>query len=556
MLYDEAGRLTQIVRGESLTTDYEYYDWDETYGGVGQGGRLEAITTGTLQDLTYNYDSGGNIINIVDIISGTTETLTYTYDALNRLTSAQATGFPGIGFSETYSYDSQGRLDGLPSLGDYDYNDPDHAHTVTHIDSVRKYWYDPNGNMITRTVGTDAFALAYDPENRIAEVSGDAVVDFTYDGDGKMVIRTEGDLNTVYIGDHFEIDIRPDVFYLPLVFVGQAWSPKAPPKVTPTKDPWGGRDPYPAPGEGGEPLPEFEETIPGTKEGGSRSSSIQSFPPSNQTWRSYYYVGSTRASMRVQEGSWRDDVYFLLSDHLGSTSLTIENDGSTVASEMRYSPWGSVRYSNGITPTEYTYTGQRSETDSFGLMFYNARWYDPTLGRFIQPDQIIPEDNNPLDLDRYSYVRNNPIAFMDPSGRDPVYISGWNDTYKQLQIDNTCASTALAAGISVLLGVKVELTVIRPFFPLTYIHVPEINIGQRQIIDKIKGFGTVPWNQAQIASDLFPGISATYSQGDRAALLSNVMNDLPTVVSIAYQDLGIGHALLVVGYDPVTNEFL
>jgi len=44
---------------------------------------------------------------------------------------------------------------------------------------------------------------------------------------------------------------------------------------------------------------------------------------------------------------------------------------------MRYSVWGSVRYSNGATPTDFTYTGQRSEVDSFGLMYYIARWYEP-----------------------------------------------------------------------------------------------------------------------------------------------------------------------------------
>jgi len=39
----------------------------------------------------------------------------------------------------------------------------------------------------------------------------------------------------------------------------------------------------------------------------------------------------------------------------------------------------SARYSSGTNPTDYTYTGQYSYTDDFGLMFYNARWYDPYL---------------------------------------------------------------------------------------------------------------------------------------------------------------------------------
>ncbi|HUN24184.1 MAG TPA: RHS repeat-associated core domain-containing protein [Anaerolineales bacterium] len=47
---------------------------------------------------------------------------------------------------------------------------------------------------------------------------------------------------------------------------------------------------------------------------------------------------------------------------------------------------------------------------------YNARWYDPVLGRFAQADTIVP---NPVDakaFDRYAYVYNNPVRYNDPSG--------------------------------------------------------------------------------------------------------------------------------------------
>ncbi|MDW8101216.1 MAG: RHS repeat-associated core domain-containing protein [Anaerolineae bacterium] len=47
---------------------------------------------------------------------------------------------------------------------------------------------------------------------------------------------------------------------------------------------------------------------------------------------------------------------------------------------------------------------------------YGARWYDPSLGRFLQPDPLVPEPGNPQALNRYSYVLNNPIKYTDPSG--------------------------------------------------------------------------------------------------------------------------------------------
>ena len=144
----------------------------------------------------------------------------------------------------------------------------------------------------------------------------------------------------------------------------------------------------------------------------------------------YYYAGAQRIAVRT--GS---TLQYLLGDHLGSTSLVTTDTGSLVM-ETRYKPWGEVRFatSKKTLPTRYTYTGQYSyitddATDlgsaGFGLMFYNARWYDPSLGRFAQADSIIP--NGVQGLDRYAYVNNSPIRYIDPSGhqacRDDHYVN-------------------------------------------------------------------------------------------------------------------------------------
>ncbi|MGC8787728.1 MAG: N-acetylmuramoyl-L-alanine amidase, partial [Anaerolineae bacterium] len=54
------------------------------------------------------------------------------------------------------------------------------------------------------------------------------------------------------------------------------------------------------------------------------------------------------------------------------------------------------------------------------LYFYNARWYDPALGRFAQPDTIVPGPGDPQSLNRYAYVHNNPLRFSDPTGHREV----------------------------------------------------------------------------------------------------------------------------------------
>jgi RHS repeat-associated protein len=148
----------------------------------------------------------------------------------------------------------------------------------------------------------------------------------------------------------------------------------------------------------------------------------------------YYMAGTSRVAMRKYQIPMNMTVEYLLSDHLGSTSLTTDNSGAKT-SEIRYKPWGEVRYSwtasTSTTPSyslaDYTFTGQYSYmddpstsgvTEGFDLMFYNARWYDPALGRFAQADSIVPAGVQ--GYDRYAYVSNNPVKFTDPSGHDPV----------------------------------------------------------------------------------------------------------------------------------------
>jgi RHS repeat-associated protein len=109
-----------------------------------------------------------------------------------------------------------------------------------------------------------------------------------------------------------------------------------------------------------------------------------------------------------------DVVYYLSGDHLGSTSLTTDENGDIV-SEVRYLPYGEERWSSGATPTDFTFTGQRNEA-GFGLMDYNARYYSARLGRFVSPDTIVPEPWHSGAFNRYTYVNNNPVRFSDPTG--------------------------------------------------------------------------------------------------------------------------------------------
>ena len=146
-------------------------------------------------------------------------------------------------------------------------------------------------------------------------------------------------------------------------------------------------------------------------------------PPTGEKWSSYYYAGGQRIAMRIQDPASPTDtnaVYYPLTDHLGSTSVTANENGA-YHSELRYKPWGAIRwdsanYSGNATPTDFGFTGQRSHESDFGLLFYSARWYDSSLGRFTSADSIVPGAGNPGAWDRYAYVINSPVGNLDPTG--------------------------------------------------------------------------------------------------------------------------------------------
>ncbi|MFZ1708930.1 MAG: RHS repeat-associated core domain-containing protein, partial [Anaerolineae bacterium] len=124
----------------------------------------------------------------------------------------------------------------------------------------------------------------------------------------------------------------------------------------------------------------------------------------------YYQAGGQRVALR-KNGA----VSYLFGDHLGSTSVTADATGVRTG-ELWYKPWGENRGTPyQTTPTTYRFTGQREDA-SIGLYFYNARYYDPALGRFISADTIVPNPQNPQALNRYSYVGNQPVKFSDPTG--------------------------------------------------------------------------------------------------------------------------------------------
>lgn len=76
---------------------------------------------------------------------------------------------------------------------------------------------------------------------------------------------------------------------------------------------------------------------------------------------------------------------------------------------------GATPGSQANTEPTHGFTGQELDPET-GLYYYGGRYYDPELGRFISPDPFIQDPEDPQNLNRYSYVLNNPQSYIDPSG--------------------------------------------------------------------------------------------------------------------------------------------
>jgi RHS repeat-associated protein len=104
-----------------------------------------------------------------------------------------------------------------------------------------------------------------------------------------------------------------------------------------------------------------------------------------------------------------------LTNALGSPVAITDNNG-VVQTEYTYEPFGKTSATGGSNTNPYQYTGR--ENDGTGLYYYRARYYHPSLGRFLSEDSIF----NLLAPNRYVAVHNNPLAFVDRDGKIAVAV--------------------------------------------------------------------------------------------------------------------------------------
>ncbi len=293
---------------------------------------------------------------------------TFTYDALNRLETAATNGLGQGQYTQSYQYGpATGNLSNKSDVGGYIYSQTQ-PHAVTGA-GTNSYTYDLNGNMKTRTVAGNLWTYIYNAEGKITAVrkNGQLISEYSYDGDGKRVAEINADgTATIFIGNYFE-----------------GAYPEPPPQPP-------------------QPLKFYMPFVSNAEE------ATDLFEPITARMGTlYFYADGQRIAMK-KDGV----VSCIYGDQLGSVSAVADAGGNLISKTL-YHPWGTTRYAQGTSPTDYGYTGQMKEGD---IYFYNARWYDPQLGRFMQADTIVPTVQGTQGFDRYAYVNNNPMRSTDPTG--------------------------------------------------------------------------------------------------------------------------------------------
>ena len=110
--------------------------------------------------------------------------------------------------------------------------------------------------------------------------------------------------------------------------------------------------------------------------------------------------------------SGTDEYYYVSNGHGDITQLT--NSSGTIAEDYAYDAFGNQKDAEHSIYNPFRYSGEYFDSET-GFIYLRARYYDPSIGRFITED---PARDG---LNWYVYCSNNPIMFVDPSGylREP-----------------------------------------------------------------------------------------------------------------------------------------
>ena len=400
--YDAANRLRSVTNSRNAGTVAYEYD--------GEGNRTKMTTVRGA--VSYVYDNASQLVSMTDPVFGQfrfaydsagrrTELrfpngvrTSYQYDNGNRLTAlATTSGAGSVLDAWSYTYDAAGNrasktdLDG--QVETYAFDEVHRLTRATYADgTMEKFTYDLVGNRtsLSTSAGTTT-SYTYDAANQMLTAGGDT---FTYDPRGNMIARqgTSGAMTLTY-------DSRNRV------------KTAVVPGSTETND-------YSATGERVNIVsPAVEGTVRPLYD--ASSNPIIDYDTGNTVWV-YRAYGP---GMDEPLAEWRranNQTTFLHRDGLGSVTAVSDAAGTRLYRQT-FTVFGKMARSalpSGIVATRLGFTARENSVGS--LMQYRSRYYDTQTGRFTSQDSYAGSAISPPSLNRYTYVNNDPVDYVDPTG--------------------------------------------------------------------------------------------------------------------------------------------
>ena len=434
-----------------------------------------------LHDFSWTYDAKDNVTALTESIGGKSFSYTYAYDDDSRPTSF---GYGDV--TKQITYDGHGRSSGTTVkngsrtvLGTgYAYRDVDSTYTTTQVKSVTNsyggktanfnYTYDASGN-ITSISGAQTVTYEYDDLGQLVwekNATAGKAWNYTYDNGGNILSRTEyacsgngtvsgsgtttsytygdaewGDLLTAYNGE----EITYDGIGNPLSYRGWTISWQSGRQLS--------------------SMTKGSDTLSfAYNESGLRTSKTVNGVSHSYVWQGsklaaditdayaiyFHYDSSGEVIGFTRTVNGADTEYFYVKNLQGDILKVITATG-TEAATYTYDAWGRVLTSTGdiadVNPLRYR--GYFYDTET-GLYYLKSRYYDPEVGRFINPDAYASTGQGILGANMFAYCGNDPINYFDSSGCIPQavkdrfihdkvleYICN-QDSTKSLQYTETC----------------------------------------------------------------------------------------------------------------------
>lgn len=384
--YDKNNRLYQVKDSESSeAASYEYYmngAQKKVTNANGSRANFEYNADGTLSqltnrtsngtiidDYTYTYDAAKNQISKTEILNGQNKgTTSYTYDSVNRLRSVTE---PSDKLTQ-YTYDKADNRktetvveNSVTSTTTYSYNDQERLmKTIQAVGGTTKtvsYNYDYNGNVYSKTQGVSSTDSGEEAETAMNLLGIDDTTDcaeiYEYDVFNQLVKTYKGSnvITNVYNGEGHRV----------------------------SKTSNGVTTNY---------LYEYDRVI------------LETDGNNNQTARNIY--GTNLISRESNNTKYT----YHYNGHGDVTSLTDQT--GTVAASYDYDPFGNMIDKTGDVDNPFRYSGYEFD-DETNLYYLKSRFYNSETARFMQEDTYRGDPSDPLSLNLYTYVCNNPNTYTD-----------------------------------------------------------------------------------------------------------------------------------------------